>query len=156
MLVFHLYFQYFIIRTFDKASFNLYNEATKLKEAIYMSNKNSIQYRRVGDYFIPNLIIPPEEARITLDNWGMMHKDYLEKHKKVLFSSLLIQGKLYQHCAEVEKQARDMFDMLVEQMTKTDGVTEQLKEKNQIEWVCRMNNIESNAREIVYYSLIYI
>ncbi len=121
-----------------------------------MSNKNSITYRQVGDYLIPNLIIPPEEANVTLGQWGMMHKNYLEKHKKALFNSLLIQGKLYQHCAEVEKQARDMFDMLVEQMTKTDGVTEQLKEKKQIEWVCRMNNIESNAREIVYSSLIYI
>ena len=60
-----------------------------------MSNKNSISYRQVGDYLIPNLIIPPEEASITLGKWGMMHKTYLEKHKKVLFNTLLIQGKLY-------------------------------------------------------------
>lgn len=70
-----------------------------------MSKKNSISYRQVGDYNIPNLIIPPEEANITLGKWGMLHKTYLEKHKKVLFSSLLIQAKLYQHCAEVERQA---------------------------------------------------
>ena len=68
-----------------------------------MSNK--IQYRRVGDYLIPNLMIPPEEARVTLGKWGMLHKSYLEKHKRVLFSALLGQGKLYQHCAEVENQA---------------------------------------------------
>ena len=67
-----------------------------------MSNKT--QYRRVGDYLIPNLIIPPEEASITLGRWGMMHKSYLEKHKQVLFNSLLMQGKLYQHCAEVESR----------------------------------------------------
>ncbi|MBR3768810.1 MAG: TnpV protein [Clostridia bacterium] len=114
-----------------------------------MSNKTTIQYRQVGDYLIPNLIIPPEEASITLGKWGMMHKAYLEKHKKVFFSSLLIQGKLYQHCAEVEAQARDMFDTLVDQMKDAEGVTEQLKEDNQLEWVCRMGNIEQRAREIV-------
>ena len=120
-----------------------------------MSNKNTIQYRQVGDYLIPNLIIPPEEASITLGKWGMLQKDYLEKHKKVLFSSLLIQGKLYQHCAEIENQARDMFDTLIEQMKEAEGVTEQLKEENQMEWVCRMGNIEQRAREVVCAELIY-
>ncbi len=120
-----------------------------------MSNANRIQYRQVGDYLIPNLILPPEEASITLGKWGMMHKDYLEKQKKVFFSSLLIQGKLYQHCAEVEAQARDMFDTLVEQMKEAEGVTEQLKEENQLEWVCRMGNIEQRAREVVCAELIY-
>ncbi len=118
-----------------------------------MSNK--IEYRRVGDYLIPNLIIPPEEASVTLGKWGMMHKDYLEKHKKVFLSLLLSQGKLYQHCAEVEKQARDMFDSLVEQMKRAEGITEQLKEENQLEWVCRMQNIEARAREIICEELIY-
>jgi len=118
-----------------------------------MSNK--IQYRRVGDYFIPNLALPPEEANITLGKWGMMHKDYLEKHKKVLFSLLLGQGKLYQYCAEVENHARDMFDTLVEQMKETEGVTEQLKEEKQMEWVSRMGNVEQRAREIVCVELIY-
>ena len=120
-----------------------------------MLNKNKIQYRRVGDYLIPNLIIPPEEAKVSLGKWGMMHKDYLEKHKKVLFNSLLMQGKLYQHCAEVEKQAVEMFELLIEQMKKAEGVTEQLKEENQMEWVCRMQNIEAKAREVVTTELIY-
>ena len=118
-----------------------------------MSNK--IQYRRVGDYLIPNLIIPPKEANITLGKWGMMHKIYLEKHKKVLFNSLLMQGELYQHCADVEAQAREMFDTLIEQMKQAEGVTEQLKEQNQWEWVQLMGNIQQRAREIVYYELIY-
>ena len=121
-----------------------------------MKNNTNIEYRRVGDFNIPNLILPPEEANITLGKWGMMHKDYLEKHKKVFFSSLLIQGKLYQHCAEVETQAQDMFDTLVEQMKEAEGVTEQLKEENQLEWVCRMGNIEQRAREIVCNELIYV
>jgi len=119
-----------------------------------MSNK--IQYRRVGDYLIPNLIIPPEEAKVSLGKWGMLYKDYLFNHKKVLFTTLLTQGKLYQHCAEVENQARDMFDILVEQMKDAEGVTERLKEENQMEWICRMQNIEARAREIVNTELIYV
>ncbi len=117
---------------------------------------NNITYRRVGDYNIPNLTLSPEEANITLGKWGMMHKDYLLKNKKALFTTLLTQGKLYQHCAEVEKQARDMYDTLIEQMKKTEGVTEQLKEENQMEWVCYMTNIEARAKEILCSELISI
>lgn len=121
-----------------------------------MSNKNTIQYRRVGDYLIPNLIIPPEEAKIRLGKWGMLHKAYLEKYNRVLFNVLLAQGKLYQHCAEIEKQANDMYDTLMEKMKVAEGVTEQLKEDNQLEWVCRVQNIESRVREIVSKELIYV
>ncbi len=115
----------------------------------------NITYRQVGDYLIPNLIIPPEEAKVTLGRWGMMHKTYLEKHKKVFFNTLLMQGKLYQHCAEVENQAREMFDSLVEQMKVAEGVTEHLKEENQLEWVCRMQNIEARTREVICDNLIF-
>lgn len=114
-----------------------------------------ITYREVNGYLIPNLKLPPEEANIRLGKWGMMYKSHIEKYKKVLFSTLLIQGKLYQHCAEVEKQANEMFDMLVEQMKRAEGVTEQLKEENQMEWVQRIGNIETRAREMVCVELLY-
>lgn len=117
---------------------------------------NYITYRRVGDYNIPNLILPPEETSVTLGKWGMLYKDYLLKNKKVLFTTLLTQGKLYQHCADVENQARDMFDTLVEQMKEAEGVTERLKEENRMEWIGRMQNIETRAREIVNNELIYV
>lgn len=116
---------------------------------------NKITYRRVGDYNIPNLVLPPEEANITLGKWGMLHKDYLMKHKKVLFTTLLTQGKLYQHCAEIENQAHQMFDTIVVQMKELEGVTEQLKEDNQLEWIRRMQNIELRVREIINKNLIY-
>lgn len=116
---------------------------------------NNITYRRVGDYTIPNLVLPPEEANITLGKLGMLHKDYLEKHNRVFFNVLLTQGKLYQHCAEIGNQARNMFDTLIEQMKNAEGVTEQLKEENQLEWVCCMQNIEARAREIIENELIY-
>ena len=121
-----------------------------------MSNQNTIQYRQVGDYLIPNLVLPPEETTVRLGKWGMFHKDYLMQHKKVLFTTLFTQGKLYQHCAEVEKQAKDMYDTLIEQMKESEGITEQLKEENQLEWACRMQNIEARVREIVINILICI
>ena len=86
----------------------------------------------------------------------MLHKTYLENHKKVLFSTLLMQGKLYQHCAEIENQARDMFDALVEQMKAAEGVTEELKEQDQLEWIQRMGNIQHRATKIVCDELIYV
>ncbi len=117
--------------------------------------QNGGTFRQVGDYNIPNLTLPPEEATIKLGKWGILHKDYLLKNKKIFFTTLLTQGKLYQHCAEVENQARDMFDMLVEQMKDAEGVTEQLKEENQMEWVRRMQNIEDRARETICHDIIF-
>ena len=116
----------------------------------------NITYRQVNGYLIPNLTLPPEESGIRLGKWGLMHKDYLLKHKKVLFATLLTQGKLYKHCAEVENQARDMFETLVEQMKEDEDVTELLKKGNQMEWVRRMNNINQRATENVTHKLIYI
>ena len=115
----------------------------------------NITYRQVNDYMIPNLTLPPEEANIRLGKWGMMYKDYLLKNKKVFFSILLTQGKLYQHCAEVEMQAQQMFDALVEQMKEAEGVTEQMKEENQMEWVARINNIRNRVTEIISSELIH-
>ena len=117
--------------------------------------KQNLTDRAVGDFRIPNLTLPHEEANITLGKWGMLHKEYLHKNKKELYTTLLTQGKLYQHCAEVENQAQNMFDTLVEQMKETEGVTEQLKEENQLEWVQRMSNLQQRAREVVLNELIY-
>lgn len=101
-----------------------------------MLNKNSISYRHVRDYNIPNLVLSLEETNVIIGKWAMLHKDYLLKNKKVVFAPLLAQGKLYQHCSEIENQARDMFDTLIEQMKDAEGVIEQLKDKNQLEWIC--------------------
>ncbi len=114
-----------------------------------------ITYREVNGYLIPNLKLPPEEANVRLGKWGMIYKDYLLKHKKAVFSSLLAEGKLYQHCADVEKQANEMYDRLIEQMKEAEGITEQLKEENQMEWVQRMENVEARAREVMCEDLIY-
>ena len=115
----------------------------------------NITYRQVNNYLIPNLTLPPEESTIHLGKWGMLHKDYLQKHSPVLFTTLLTQGTLYQHCAEIETNAQQMFTTLVEQMTKTENITEELKFQNQLEWIQRMNSIQERANEIVCNELIY-
>lgn len=114
-----------------------------------------ITYREVNGYLIPNLKLPLEEASVRLGKWGMLYKDYLLKHKKAVFSSLLAEGKLYQHCADVENQAKDMFDTLIEQMKVIEGVTEELKEDNQMMWIQKMNNIQNQVNEIVCKELLY-
>lgn len=116
----------------------------------------NITYRQVNDYMIPNLKLPPEESAIRLSKWGMLHKDYLQKQKPVLFATLLTQGKLYQHCAQIDTQAQQMFNTLVSQMMKSENITEQLKSQNQLEWVHRMNSIQERASEIVCKELIYV
>ena len=116
----------------------------------------NIMYRQVNDYMIPNLTLPPEETAIRLGKWGMLHKDYLQKHSPVLFAKLLTQGTLYQHCAQIDTQAQQMFTTLVEQMTKNENITEHLKSQNQLEWVRRMNSIRERASEIVCNELIYV
>lgn len=116
----------------------------------------NITYRQVNDYMIPNLTLPPEETSIRLGKWGMMYKDYLQKQKNVLFATLLTQGILYQHCAEIDTQAQQMFNNLISQMTKSENITEELKSQNQLEWVQRMNSIQERANEIVCKELIYV
>ena len=120
-----------------------------------MKEKTKITYRQVNGFLIPNIILPPEQANITLGKWGMMHKNYLEHNKRGLFMLMVTKCTLWPYLADIDRQANEMYDLLIEQMKEAEGVTEQLKEENQMEWVCRMQNIEARAREIVTTELIY-
>ncbi|MBO5360719.1 MAG: TnpV protein [Clostridia bacterium] len=122
-------------------------------------NKSSFEqnggtYRTVGDYKIPNITLPAEPNK-PLGVWGLKRKDYLMKYKRVLFNIMLMNGALWTHLAEIDEQASDMFSRLVEQIKVNEGITEQLKADNQMEWIARMNNIEARSREIVDYELIF-
>ena len=116
--------------------------------------QNGGTYRTVGGYKIPNITLPAEASK-PLGVWGVKRKDYLMKHKRVQFNIMLMNSTLWAHLAEVDEQASDMFSRLVEQMKFAEGITEQLKEENQMEWVDRMNNIETWAREIIHHELIF-
>ena len=112
-------------------------------------------YVRQGDYNLPCLSLPTEKGSKPVGVWGQRHLRYLKQHRKVLYTNLLTSGTLNSYLADIDKQAEDMFLRLVEQIANREGVTEQLKAENQIEWVGRMNNIRSRAMEIVNAELIY-
>lgn len=120
----------------------------------YTNEKTGISYTLHGDYYLPDLKLTEEDKR-SVGKWGNMHKSYLQQHKRVFYNTLVSSLTLHTHLADVDEQARSMFDTLVEQMMKREGVTEKLKEQNQIEWICRMGNIQERATEIVCKELIY-
>ena len=117
-------------------------------------DKNGLWYELQGDYYIPCLILPTEENK-PIGVWGQRHLRYLKQHRKVLYTNLLTSGKLNSYLADIDEQAEDLFFRLVNQMVEREGVTEQLKMENQMEWVGRMNNIHGSAMEIVNAELIY-
>ena len=114
-----------------------------------------ITYSQVGDYLLPDLKFPDEETKITLGRYGMLHRDYLKKHKKAEFSYLLLTGTIMRHCKEIEDAAIQRKEAIIEHMKKVQGVTEQLKAEDQMKWVGLMNNICSCAEEIILKELIY-
>ena len=111
-------------------------------------------YREENGYLIPNLTLPDEE-QVEIGIWGQRHLRYIKQHHKVRYVNLLTSGTLNGYLADIDKQAEDMLFRLVEQMAEREGVTEQLKAENQMEWVAQMNNIRSRATEIVNNDIIY-
>ncbi|WOC33354.1 MULTISPECIES: TnpV protein [Caproicibacterium] len=111
-------------------------------------------YVRQGDYDLPCLSLPAEKENQLIGIWGQRHLRYLKQHRKVFYTNLLTSGKLNSYLADIDKQAEDRFLRLVEQMAEREGVTEQLKAENQMEWVGRMNNIRSRTMEIVNEEII--
>lgn len=116
--------------------------------------KNELWYESQGDYYLPCLKLPKEESR-HIGIWGQRHLRYLKQHRKVLYSELLISGKLNDYLADLNEQAEELFSRLVKQLAEKEGVTEAIKEENQMLWVQRMNNIRSAAMEVVSNELIY-
>ena len=111
-------------------------------------------YTQVGDYLLPDLKLPEEEQQ-PIGVWGQRHRRYLKEHHRSTYTTLFTNGKLNSYLADIDRQAEAMFLRLVKQMAEAEGVTEQLKADNQMEWVCRMNNIRNRAMEIVNTELIY-
>ena len=111
-------------------------------------------YTQVGDYLLPDLIIDETEQQ-PIGKYGRMRKRYLKEHRPILFSNLLLSGKLDQHLAEIDHACVEGIDLLTRQMADQEGVTEALKATDQMEWVRRMNNIRNRAEEIVLNELVY-
>lgn len=121
-----------------------------MEQYIY-DETNGLCYELNGDYYIPCLKLP----EINIGIWGERYLTYIREHKKLLHTKLLINGTLYTHLPEINQHAEEMFSELVNQMKAREGITEQLKADNQLEWVRRMNNIRHRATEIVNNELIY-
>ena len=116
---------------------------------------NGLWYELQGDYYIPCLVLPTEKEHKPIGLWGQRHKRYLQKHKRMVYISLLMNGKLNSYLADIDEQATEMMFRLVEQMADKEGVAEQLKAENPILWVGKMNEIQARAREIVNMEIIY-
>ena len=112
------------------------------------------RYEKQGDYFIPCLTLPTEKETI-IGVWGQRHLRYLKEYRKVTYTNLLTSGRLNSYLADIDKQAQERFERLIEQMKQVQGITEQLKAENALEWVGRMNNIRACAREIVNEEIIF-
>lgn len=111
-------------------------------------------YTMQGDYCLPDLTLPPEEER-PIGVWGQRRLRYLKQHHKILYYNLLTSGKLRSHLADVEEEAQSLFLRLAKEYAEREGVTEQLKAENPMEWVGRMNNIQRRVTEIVNHDVVY-
>ena len=112
-----------------------------------------IPYKKVGDYYLPMFSYPAADRPIG--RWGQMRRDYLKEHRPVYFSRLVLSGQFYIELAELDQQAQDRYELIIEQMKKAEGVTEELKSRDQMAWVGRMNNIAARVKEIVMEEIIF-
>ena len=115
---------------------------------------NGLWYELHGDYYLPCLIIPEQEVH-TIGIWVRKHQQYLREHRPILYSDLVLSGKLYGYLADIDTPARNRLDLLVTQLAEKESINEQMKAQDRLAWVRAMNNIRNRAEEIVLQELIY-
>lgn len=118
-------------------------------------NKYGIEYTKIGDYYMPNLVLKPEE-KIVLNKYGRARLRYLKENKKAEYMIMFTKGTLNNHLKEIQEKAEKRLNIMVNELAKKENITEELKEKNQLAWVGAMNSIKSIAEEIIYSELIYV
>ena len=116
----------------------------------------NIEYTKVGDYYLPNLVAPENMKNFRLGKYGKLRLRYLKEHRKAEYTILLMDNELQKHLMDVDKQANERFELLMKQFAERENITEELKATNQLEWVGRMNNIKHCAEEIILKELIYV
>ena len=112
-----------------------------------------LNFIKSGDYYIPDIQL--QNPNIHLGKWGLMRKSYLRIAQPFLFSEMVLSATLYTHCAEIDETAKKRLEIIIPQLAKAYGVTEQLKAENQIEWVRQMNACVAQAEEVIKDELIY-
>ena len=126
-----------------------------MEKYIY-NEQNGLWYELQGDYYIPCLELPAEKEERNIGIWGHRHLRYIREYKKVLYTDLLISGKLQSYLADVEEQAQELFDRLMKQRTEREGITEKLKAESPMLWVGRMNALRSAVTETVNTEVIFV
>ena len=124
-----------------------------MEKYIYNNNKG-LWYELQGDYYIPCLVLDEEDTQ-PIGIWGRKRLDYLKKHRRALYTTLLVSGKLNSHLVEVDNRSSEMLYLLMKQLAEKEGITEQLKAQDQMAWVGAMNNIRNRAEEIVNAEVIF-
>ena len=125
-----------------------------LKDIIRGANMMNLTYEKNGDYQIP-MVAMDEQPKEVLTKYGLMRKKFLQEHKNGVYTGLLLSGKLKEHLLMIQEQAEERMEKLTSQMAATEGVTEQLKETDQMLWVAKMNSIRNRAEEVVLGELVY-
>lgn len=126
---------------------------TEMKKHIF-DESNGLWYEPNGDYYTPILTLSSEEQR-PIDKWGRMHRDYLKEYRPIRYNDLILSGQLWTYLVDLNEQAQNRLEVIIDQMKASEGVTEELKAADQMEWVGAMNNIRNRAEEIVLKELIY-
>ena len=111
-------------------------------------------YRQVGDYFIPNLVLP-DDSEYQIGKYGRMRRTYLKEPRKIHYTNYVVEGTLFKHLAEIAQACNERMEIIVSAMSKQEGVTEALKAADKMEWERRKNNIRSRAEEIILTELVY-
>ena len=124
-----------------------------MKKQIY-DEKNGMSYTLHGDYYLPDLVLREEEP--IYGKYGMLRKQFLKEHRSAGYQYLLLTGKLNEHLNQIDQEAREQVETLMEQMTEKQGVTEELKAQDQMKWVRLMNNIKASAEEIILKDMVYV
>ena len=124
-----------------------------MEKYIY-DESNGLWYELQGDYYIPCLKLPDEE-QVEIGIWGQRHLEYIKHHRKGFYTALILDCKVNRYLADINNQAEEKFDTLIKQLKQAEGITEQLKADDQIEWIARMNNIRQRVTEIVNEELIF-
>lgn len=130
-------------------------ENVKVKDR-FVDEKTGIEYIKQGDYYLPNLVLAPEETNYTIGKYGRMKLNYLKNHKKAEYIILFMDGKLNRYLHEIDIACEDRIKTIISQLVKQENVTEELKATNQMEWACRTNSIKNRAEEIAFKEIIYV
>lgn len=129
-------------------------EELKMENKELKTNKYGIEYTKVGDYYLPNLVL--EKEKIVLNKYGRMRLKFLKENRKAEYTIMFVNGTLNKHLKEIQETSQDRIDIIIEQLKQQNNLTEEMKNTNQLYWVSMMNNFKSTAEEIVLNELIYV